>query len=267
MDKGNFQLTKMRSEAGTPVQYYFKDNEGNEHLANEWIGKKFTLAHSGVIHCLGCGKTTKKSFAQGYCYNCFQTHPDTEECVLRPELCKAHLGIARDMEVAAKNHLAPHYVYLSYTSNIKVGITRETQVPTRWIDQGALAAIKVLKVPNRHIAGVAEVFLKKYYSDKSAWQKMLAAREVEVDLQKEKASVFEKLPAELKKYWVEDDLVLQLDFPTGEFENGIKSLNLDKTPTIGGVLTGIKGQYLIFDHKNVINIRKYGGYEVEIAVE
>ncbi len=267
MEQISTELRKMSAEAGSTVQYSIRDKAGNAHAVNDWIGKKVSIAFSGTIHCVGCGKTTRKSFAQGYCYNCFQTHPDTEECVLRPELCKAHLGIARDLEVATKNHLAPHYVYLSYTSNIKVGITRETQVPTRWIDQGALAAIKLLKVPNRHIAGVAEVFLKNYYSDKSAWQRMLASTDVDTDLLSEKESLREKLSSELLQYWSDDDEVTMLQFPTGDLASSVKSLNLDKTPTIGGVLTGVKGQYLIFDQQNVINVRKYSGYEVNITVQ
>ena len=57
------------------------------------------------------------------------------ECVIKPELCRAHLGEGRDMEWEREHHLKDHYVYLAVSSGVKVGITRDTQVPTRWIDQ------------------------------------------------------------------------------------------------------------------------------------
>lgn len=67
-----------------------------------------------------------KSFAQGYCFPCFQRTPETEECVLRPELCKANEGVARDIDFAKEHCLIDHFVFLSYTINIKVRVTLNT---------------------------------------------------------------------------------------------------------------------------------------------
>ena len=60
---------------------------------------------------------------------------------MKPELSTAHLDIEdRDLEYEKKVQLQPHIVYLALPSEVKVGVTRKTQVPTRWIDQGAVQA-------------------------------------------------------------------------------------------------------------------------------
>lgn len=264
-----FILRKMLVRNAQPIEYCWDLGNDENPSVNELIGKDISITFSGVIKCQGCGKKTKKSFAQGFCYNCYQTHPSTEPCVLRPELCKIHIGEARDIEWAEKNHLAPHFVYLAFSSNIKVGVTRHNQIPIRWIDQGALKAIKCLKVPNRHIAGIAEVFLKNFYSDKSAWQKMLKTDVVswDIDLMQEKQNAIEKLPEELGQYAIIENEVMELYYPSHQVADKISSISLDKTPFLKGKLTGIKGQYLIFDHKNVLNVRKHTGYEVALKIE
>ncbi len=165
-------ILKMRTEWASPVHYFlpFGENEAN---MNELLGKNISFEFSGQINCISCGKQTKTSFGQGFCYNCLQTAPEASESILRPELSKAHLGIARDMVWAEKQDMIDHYVYLAVSSEIKVGVTRNHQVPTRWIDQGATSAIKLAKTPNRHIAGVIEVFLKNHFTDKTNWRAML----------------------------------------------------------------------------------------------
>ena len=150
-------------------------------------GQEISMQYKGRINCLKCGRETKKSFAQGYCYPCFTTAPETEECVLRPELCRAHEGIARDMDYAKKHCLIEHVVYLSLTSGLKVGVTRNTQVPTRWIDQGAVKALELARTPNRYTAGLIEVALKSHIADKTNWRKMLSGSDPgDMDLLKEK---------------------------------------------------------------------------------
>ena len=62
----------------------------------------------------------KKSFNQGYCYTCFQNSPMSSECIIKPELCRAHLGEGRDMEWEREHHLKDHYVYLAVSSGVKV---------------------------------------------------------------------------------------------------------------------------------------------------
>lgn len=235
---------------------------------NQLIGKSITLDYKNQINCIACGKKTSKSFSQGFCYNCFLSAPETEECVLKPEMCRAHLGEARDMEFAQSHCLIPHYVYLAVASDIKVGITRETQIPTRWIDQGASKAVVIAKVPNRHIAGVMEVFLKDYYADKTNWRSMLKNDQAsEIDILAEKNKAIGLLPAELKKYVVADEPVWELNYPVQNFPAKPQSLTFDKEAKVSGTLQGIKGQYLLFDQDRVLNIRKHSGYLVKLTTE
>lgn len=230
---------------------------------NEWIGHEISLEYLGSIHCIKCGRSTKKSFAQGFCYPCFTSAPETEECVLRPELCRAHEGVARDMEYARQHCLNEHVVYLSVTSGMKVGVTRISQVPTRWIDQGAVRAIELARTPNRYTAGLIEVSMKAHLADKTNWRKMLSGSDPgEVNLTEEKGRLGKLLPGELSVYLSENNQVMELNYPVSAYPLKIKSLNFDKDPMVSGKLTGIKGQYLLFNENRVINIRKFGGYMV-----
>jgi hypothetical protein len=257
-------ILKMRTELATPVKYFLPVGQ-TEIAMNELIGKEISMNFTGQINCISCGKQTKTSFNQGFCYSCLQTAPEASESVIRPELSKAHLGIARDMEWAVKHDLIDHYVYLAVSGDVKVGVTRHHQIPTRWIDQGASAAIKLATAPNRHIAGIIEVFLKKYFTDKTDWRAMLKNEiAVNFNLTEEKEKVNQLLPSELKKYFESDNEVIEIDYPVISFPKNIKSVGFDKTPKIEGVLTGIKGQYLIFQDDSVLNIRKHNGYFLKI---
>ena len=259
-------MKKMRTEYAVPVQYFLPIGNKELHL-NEVIGSDLTLEATGTINCIRCGKPTKNSFAQGYCYQCFISAPETEECVLRPELCRAHEGIARDMEFAHKYCLIQHFVYLAMTPQLKVGVTRNTQIPTRWIDQGADRAIRLAVTPNRYIAGIIEVALKQLFSDKTNWRKMLSGTIYsEIDLQHEKWKVEELLPLDLRAYFCEEDDITHLVYPVTSFPNKIKSIDLEKQKNLKGRLTGIKGQYLIFESGEVMNIRKFGGYYIQVEI-
>ncbi len=98
---------------------------GNEFQnMNEHIGKTVGLSFQGEINCIYCGRNTKTSFADGYCYPCFTSLPQTDTCIIRPELCEAHKGISRDMEWSEKNCLQDHFVYLAISSGLKVGVTK-----------------------------------------------------------------------------------------------------------------------------------------------
>jgi hypothetical protein len=66
--------------------------------------------------------------------------------------------------------------------------------------------------------------------------------------------------------WIEDQPVKHMEYPVMSYPEKIKSINLDKTPEFSGKLSGIKGQYLIFEDGRVINFRKYAGYLVTISV-
>jgi len=260
-------ILKMRSELTDPVQYFFKI--AHEEIGmNALLGKQIRLQFDGQINCISCGKKTKTSFGQGFCYSCLQTAPEASETVMRPELSKSQFGIARDMEWAKEHDLVDHFVYLAVSSELKVGVTRYHQVPTRWIDQGASYAIRVLQTPNRHIAGVIEVFLKKYFTDKTNWRDMLKNNVAEnFDLPEEKENVLRLLPAELRRYRCENDEVLEFRYPVLEYPSKITSLSFDKDPVIKGELRGIKGQYLLFDGGRVLNIRKHNGYFLTFSFE
>lgn len=235
---------------------------------NDFIGKKLSIKFTNRINCIECGKVTKKSFSQGFCYQCFKTSPKAHESVIKPELSKSHLGISRDIEWAKENDLIKHYTYLALSSHIKVGVTRHHQIPTRWIDQGASSAIIVAAAPNRHIAGVIEVWLKKFYSDKTNWRAMLTNKiSSHVDLLKEKERAIDLLPIELKQYVLPETSVQEINYPIEEYPPKVTSISLDKTPVVEEILVGIKGQYLIFEGGKVLNIRKHNGYYINLSVE
>jgi hypothetical protein len=252
----------MCTKLDNPVQYELPID--NECISmNDLIGKYIDFTFLDEIYCIGCGRKTSRSFAQGYCFPCLQNAPETSECILRPELCQAHEGISRDMEWAEHHCLQPHFVYLAISSGLKVGVTRKDQIPTRWIDQGANYAIKLAETPNRYTAGLIEVILKKVVSDRTNWQRMLKNQIPEnIDLFAEKIRLIEFLSPELQYYVSADDTIVDITYPVNEFPTKVKSVGFDKLNEISGRLWGIKGQYLMFDDGRVLNIRKHNGYNV-----
>ncbi len=258
-------IRKMKTELAAPVKYSLVMGENLVNM-NELIGSKISMSFAGQINCVSCGKQTKTSFGQGFCYNCLQTAPEASESIMRPELSKSHFGIARDMEWAEKHDLIDHYVYLAVSSEVKVGVTRNHQIPTRWIDQGASYAIIFAKTPNRHIAGVIEVFLKNYFTDRTNWRSMLKNEILkDFDLVAEKNRVSGLLPSELRKYFDDNNDVTEIIYPVEKYPEKIKSIGFDKLPEIEGTLSGIKGQYLIFDDSRVLNMRKHNGYYLTLS--
>jgi len=253
-------LRKMNVLNNEMVQYHLP--LGNENInMNELLGHTIRLEYLNEIFCIKCGRKTNKSFAQGYCYPCYISAPETEECVLRPEICRAHEGIARDMEYARKNCLINHIVYMAVSGGLKIGVTRNTQLITRWIDQGATEVIKIAITPNRYIAGLIEVTLKNNYSDKTNWRNMLINKiDIKVDLIKEKYLAINALTNQFHSYITDDDEIININYPVLHYPEKVKAIDFEKNKTIEGKLSGIKGQYLIFSEGNVINIRKHGGY-------
>ena len=258
-------LTKMQTEYSNPIQYYLVFENSFLNL-NQLLGKSLEINFQGY-QCLNCGKK-KKIFRQGFCYDCFMSSAAAGDWIMKPELSTAHLDIEdRDLEYEKKVQLQPHIVYLALSSEIKVGVTRKTQVPTRWIDQGAIQAIPIVEVPNRYLAGVTEVALKKHYADKTNWQKMLKNDVLPVDLIKERASLKYLIPREVQDYFhPEKEDLYDLHFPVLEYPKKVTSLNLDKSPNFIGKFTGIKGQYLIFEDGTVFNVRTFEGYVVKISL-
>jgi len=257
-------LLKMLGELGDEVSYYLPLGPDMINM-NELLGEPIELEYQGVIHCIRCGRVTRKSFAQGFCYPCFSTAPETSECILRPELCRAQDGESRDKKWSEEHCLQDHFVYLAISSGLKVGVTRSSQVPTRWIDQGAWKAIRLAKTPNRFLAGQIEVEMKAKMSDKTNWRHMLTNeinRDIDLVAEKNKASGF--LAKELSIYLSPDNEIMEITYPVLQYPDKVKSLSFDKLNKIGGKLNGIKGQYLIFSDGSVLNIRKHNGYLINL---
>ena len=258
-------IQKMFVQNTAPVQYILPI--GDKRLAlNNLIGKEIYISFQNKINCLKCGSSIKKTYVNGFCYQCYISAPETSACLFNPEKCEAHLGIARDLEWSKKNCLQEHIVYLSISSHVKVGVTRLSQVPTRWLDQGAIKAIKIAITPYRELAGQIEIDLKQYYSSQTSWQAMLKNKIKNADLIFEKQKAINYLKSDLKKYLCTDNTTYTMQYPVIEYPEKIKAVNLDKQSEIKSVLTGIKGQYLIFKNGNVLNIRKHSGYFITIKI-
>ena len=263
-------IRKMTSRLQETVQYYLPI--ADELLPmNELIGKSLRIEHTTTINCVNCGRKIKKGYQQGHCYPCMQSLASCDMCILKPETCHYAAGTCREPSWGEENCYIDHYVYLANSSALKVGITRCTQIPTRWIDQGASQGLPIFKVKNRLHSGLIEDALKPFIADKTNWRRMLQGEPEIEDMQrardkllKQAASVLEKVNQQFEDgaYQAIDDAeTVDINYPITEYPVKIKSFNLDKVPGLEGTLVGIKGQYLIFD-TGVINMRKYAGYEL-----
>ncbi|MFT5706260.1 MAG: hypothetical protein ACI9ES_000532 [Oceanospirillaceae bacterium] len=267
-------MQKMRTQLKSDISYYLELDD-QPLLMNELLGKEIYLKNLGEIHCSHCGKLTKKSFSQGYCFPCFKKLPQCDLCMMSPDRCHFHLGTCRDEEWGKSVCFNEHIVYLANSSGIKVGITRATQVPTRWIDQGAVAALPIFNVKTRQQSGLIEKVIAEHVSDKTNWRKMLKGEVEQLDLLEIRDELLAKCADQIAQLTTQhgiqsiqpiiDAQVLSLNYPVLEYPTKITSHNLDKTNEISGVLKGIKGQYLILD-TGVINLRKYTSYAIEIGL-
>jgi hypothetical protein len=262
-------LRKMRTSLDGVAQYILPiyDNLENTgtYFMNPLLGEEITIRFSGDIHCVVTGKKIKKTFGEGMSYDAWITSPMAVESIVRPELSRIHEGIAlRDAAWEEEHHNKPHYVYLSKTSNVKVGVTRVTNVPSRWIDQGASEAIILAETPYRQLAGLIEVALKEHFADKTAWQAMLKNTPFDVSLIAKKEEAMALLPEEYESFFHDDDTITSIPYPILRYPEKVKSLKMDATPEFRGKLTGIKAQYLLFDDGTVFNVRSHAGYRIEI---
>lgn len=260
-----FTLTKMQTELSNPVQYYLISDVNFLNI-NQLLNKQVVFEHIGY-QCLNC-EMEKKIFRQGFCYDCFYKSPLAGDWIMKPELSTAHLGIEdRDLEYEKKVQLQPHIVYFSLSSELKVGVTRKTQIPYRWIDQGAVQALPIAEVPNRYLAGITEVALKNHFSDKTNFRKMLQNEIPEINLAEERDKIREFLPAEILPFYeaTQGDIT-QINYPVLQYPTKVSSLNLEVNPIYQGKIVGIKGQYLIFEDQTVFNVRTYEGYKVNISI-
>ncbi|HDZ06956.1 hypothetical protein LCGC14_0051480 [marine sediment metagenome] len=257
-------LRKMQTEIGSPIQYYMLF-ESDFLNVNQVLNKSLKIEFI-KFQCLNCGND-RLIYRQGFCKSCFFEIPSAGDWIMRPELSKAHLDQEdRDLAYEKKVQLQPHIVYLANSSNVKVGVTRKGQVPTRWIDQGAHEAIEIVEVPNRYLAGITEVALKDHVGDKTNWRTMLTNTIVDENLQEWRDKLKQYIPEEALPYFLESKSETEMEFPVLQYPTKVKSLNLTKTPAFEGVLKGIKGQYLIFDDNTVFNVRGSEGYYVGITI-
>ncbi|MFD2696505.1 DUF2797 domain-containing protein [Mesonia sediminis] len=257
-------LQKMPTHLRDQVHYYMNLGVDLIHM-NEFLDKEIHLQFL-KYECLNCNKD-KKIFRQGFCYDCFYAIPQAGDWIMKPELSKAHLDEEdRDLEYEKKVQLQPHIVYLANSSNVKVGVTRKTQVPTRWIDQGAHEALEILEVPNRYLAGIAEVALKEHVADKTNWRTMLKNEIEDVNLEVTRDQLKQYLPQEVLPYFLDANTETNIKFPVLAYPKKLKSLNLEKKQHFTGKLVGIKGQYLIFEDYTVFNVRSNEGLYVSLEV-
>lgn len=265
------RLSKMQVELNSPVRYLLAIGEECVPL-NEVLGEAITLRHTGAINCIHCGRGSKKSFNQGYCYPCFKKLAQCDSCIMSPEKCHFDAGTCREPEWGEQFCMTDHVVYLANSSGIKVGITRATQIPTRWIDQGAIQALPILMVQTRYQSGLVEDIIRQHIADKTNWRAMLKGDVPEVDLVASRDQLLELCEAELGALDARFGLqaiqrlaadTVAIHYPVLEHPAKVTSFNFDKTPEVGGRLMGIKGQYLILD-SGVINIRKFTAYHIEL---
>ncbi len=268
------RLEKMRVSHEAPVSYELMLGDERVDL-NELLGKQLTIEYRGEIRCQYCQRLTKKSFNQGFCYPCFQKLARCDRCIMSPELCHYHKGTCREPEWADAHCMQPHIVYLANSSGLKVGITRRSQIPTRWIDQGAVEALPVMQVSSRYMSGLVETLLKQWVADKTNWRKMLKHEVESIDLRAERDSLMQRADDELRELasehpdeqmdWLIEDKPYSFEYPSLEWPQKAKTYNLDKSPVIEDTLIAIKGQYLIFKNAS-LNVRKYTAYDVVVSV-
>lgn len=267
-------VRKMKTELHEQVRYSMLLGE-HEIPLNQYLGQRLQLDFQGVINCIHCDRKTNKSFSQGYCYPCFKRLAQCDSCIISPEKCHYAAGTCRQPEWGEQHCMTDHFVYLANTSGLKVGITRGSQVPTRWMDQGATQAVPIFRVATRLQSGLVEVLFKDHVADKTNWRAMLKGSAEPRDLEQERSKLVAGCASELDTLRQTHGLqaitelcaqpVTHISYPVLEYPEKVSSLNLDKTPSVGGTLMGIKGQYLIFD-TGVINMRKYGGYQLSLHV-
>ncbi|MDF1831211.1 MAG: DUF2797 domain-containing protein [Porticoccaceae bacterium] len=266
-------LSKMVVELATPVNYYLPlDDE--RVLLNDYLGQRISLNYAGEIHCCHCGRKTKKSFNQGFCFPCLKKLARCDSCIVSPEKCHYEQGTCREPEWGETFCLTDHVVYLANSSGIKVGITRATQLPTRWIDQGAVQALPIMRVATRLQSGLVEDALRQHVADKTNWRKMLKGEIEAVDLASTRDDLFERCQSELtalnERFGLQalqpvtDAKCVDIEYPVLEYPTKVSSQNFDKTPLVEGTLMGVKGQYLILD-TGVINMRKFTAYNISFA--
>ncbi len=272
LELGRGALSKMGARLEQPVQYSLRLGEQDLDL-NALLGQGVRLEYLGAIHCSHCGRKTKKSFSQGYCYPCFSKLAQCDTCIMSPERCHYAAGTCREPAWGEQFCMTEHVVYLANSSGAKVGITRATQVPTRWIDQGATQALPIMRVATRQQSGLVEDVLRSQVTDRTNWRAMLKGEAAPLDLPQLAGEIFEAchdgITTLQERFGLQaiqplsDLAVVDIAYPVLAYPAKVASFDLEKTPVVEGALQGIKGQYLIFD-TGVINIRKFTAYQLAV---
>ncbi len=270
---GRGAISKMSARLeGPTAQYAFRLGD-TEVPVNPLIGTKLRLEFLGEIYCSHCGRKTKKSFSQGYCYPCMTKLAQCDVCIMSPERCHYDAGTCRDPSWGEQFCMTDHVVYLANSSGVKVGITRGTQLPTRWLDQGASQALPIVRVATRQQSGFVEDLFRSQVADRTNWRALLKSNAEPVDLAAVRDQLFDSCAEGLNSLQERFGLQavqplhsvepIEICYPVEQYPSKIVSFNLDKDPIVEGTLMGIKGQYLIFD-TGVINIRKYTAYQLAV---
>ena len=270
---GRGAISKMSARLDGPnVQYAFRLDD-LEVPVNPLIGTTVRLEYLGAIFCSHCGRKTKTSFSQGYCYPCMTKLAQCDLCIMSPERCHYDAGTCREPAWGEQFCMTDHIVYLSNSSGVKVGITRATQLPTRWIDQGARQALPIMRVSTRQQSGFVEDLFRSQVADKTNWRALLKGDAQVLDLPAIREQIFDACADGIRTLQERFGLqaiqplpqaeVVEMRYPVEAYPKKIVSFNLDKDPIAEGTLLGIKGQYLIFD-TGVINIRKYTAYQLAV---
>ena len=272
LELGRGALSKMSTRLAQPVQYSLRLGDQDLDL-NALLGQGVRLEYLGAIHCSHCGRKTKKSFSQGYCYPCFSKLAQCDTCIMSPERCHYAAGTCREPAWGEQFCMTDHVVYLANSSGAKVGITRATQVPTRWIDQGATQALPIMRVATRQQSGLVEDVLRSQVTDRTNWRAMLKGEAAPLDLAQLAGEIFEAchdgITTLQERFGLQaiqplsDLAVVDIAYPVLAYPAKVASFDLEKTPVVEGTLQGIKGQYLIFD-TGVINIRKFTAYQLAV---
>lgn len=268
-------LEKMAISANTGGDALYQLVLGEENLAlNKLLEKEIQLEFQGQINCRHCQRLTKTSFNQGYCYPCFKALAQCDSCMMSPEKCHFHLGTCREPQWGERVCFADHIVYLANSSGLKVGITRATQMPTRWLDQGATQALPIARVASRRLSGLLEDIFRTQMSDRTNWRAMLQGTAVPIDLEAERDVLFKAFAAQIEALQTEfgesaikllhTETINEFNYPVLAYPTKVVSHNLEKTPVVSGTLLGLKGQYIILD-SGVMNLRKYTAYQISFA--
>lgn len=267
-----YPIRKMEVERAADGAVGYSWRAGLERFpVNALLGGTLHLRATGARSCTVCGTRVRKFYGQSYCYPCFRDAPEASPCIIRPELCRAHLGEGRDPAWEQANHAQEHVVYLAQTGvpvagakgGIKVGVTRSTQIPTRWIDQGAVLAVPIACVPNRYLAGVLEVALKAEFADRTDYRALLKPLPPMPDAMADgRERALSVAPEELGPHMVADAPLLDLRYP-GQLPPVVKAVSLEKVPELGGSLVAVRGQYLVWADGRALNVRGASGLHVE----